>query len=45
VNIIRAHVLVDVDRMMLGGIVVQVLLARLIIESEEALCFSISSQK
>ena len=44
-NIIRANVLMDVGRMMFGGIVTQVLLARLIVESEESLSFSIKKPK
>ncbi len=40
-NIIRTNMWMYVGRMMFGGIVAQVLLARLIVESEESLSFSI----
>jgi hypothetical protein len=45
VNIIRMNMLVFVGRMMFGGIVAQVLLARSIVESEELLGFIIKEPK
>ncbi len=44
-DIIGSYVLMDVGRMMFGGIVTQILFAGLIVETEEALSFGIEEPK
>ncbi len=44
-DIIGSYMLMDVGRMMFGGIVTQILLAGLIVETGEALSFSIEEPK